>query len=345
MTLTRRPVDQRRRTVRRPSVVWTAAVALMVLVLAGCSMTGGGGDTASEPEAADTSQDESSAGNDTGAGDHGDDGSNAPQAPGGVDSSTAFQPRKISRGEVEVEVDDLNKASQQVRDLAAGLGGYVSDESIGISQASYPGDSEGLEGDTEGEAPGSQVARPGEARLTLRLPPEATTNGMNEIAALGDEVSRWKSDTEVELTLVDLESRIATQTKSVQDITALMDRATSLAEIVSLESEVSSRTAELESLKSRRASISGQAQMSTVTAVLRTPERVEAAAAEEDETGFLSGLSSGWNALEASVSVLLTIVGAMLPFALVGALVGYPIYRVVRSRRRKAPVPVAETAA
>ncbi len=193
------------------------------------------------------------------------------------------------------------------------------------------------------EAPDIQAASPGEARLTLRLPPEATTNGMNEIAALGDEVSRWKSDTDVELTLVDLESRIATQTKSVQDITALMGRATTLTEIVTLEGEVSSRTAELESLKSRQASIAEQAEMSTVTAVLRTAERVQAA--EEEATGFMSGLSSGWDALQASVSVLLTIVGALLPFAFVGALIGYPVYRVVRGRRRTRSRPAGTPAA
>lgn len=223
-----------------------------------------------------------------------------------------------------------------MRDLAAGLGGYVSDESIGISQASYPGDGVGTDetygSSSEPDLAPVQVADPGEARLTLRLPPEATADAMNEIATLGDEVGRWKTDTEVELTLVDLESRIATQTKSVQDITALMDRATTLTEIVALEREVSSRTAELESLKSRQASISEQAQMSTVTAVLRTLERVEAV---EEESGFLSGLSSGWDALQGSVSVLLTIVGALLPFAFVGALIGYPVFRVVRSRRRK----------
>ena len=339
MNLTQRTDSRPRRRARRPFVVWTAAVVLALLTLTGCGAMSDGGDSASAPERGE-------AAGDGGGGSANDEGSNAPQAPGGVDSSTAFQPRKISHGEVTVEVDDLNKASQQVRDLAAGHGGYVSDESIGISQASYPGASDGTD-DTgtlfNQEAPDVEVASPGEARLTLRLPPEATTEGMNEIAALGEEVSRWKSDTEVELTLVDLESRIATQTKSVQDITALMDRATSLTEIVALESEVSSRTAELESLKSRQAAIAEQVEMSTVTAVLRTPERVRAA---EDETGFLSGLSSGWEALQASVSVLLTILGALLPFAFVGVLVGYPIYRIARSRRRRTtqPVPAAEPA-
>lgn len=321
---------------RRRAGGWAAAGLAALLVLSACS--GSGSDEsatagrAGVPETVEGSQDdagvEGGASDEVAAPDEGEarqaGPGTAPQ-PGGVGSSTAFEPRRISRGEVTVEVSELDRAAQQVRDLAVGLGGYVSDETIGITQVSFS-----TQDDVDDAGHPPTVAGPGEARLTLRLPPAATADAMNEIATVGKEVGRWRSDTEVELTLVDLESRIATQTRSVQEITALMDRATTLSEIVDLEREVSSRTAELESLKSRQATVAGQAEMSTVTAVLRTTERVQET--EGEATGFLGGLASGWDALQRSAAVLLTAAGALLPFAVVAALVGYPLYRVARTR-------------
>lgn len=146
---------------------------------------------------------------------------------------------------------------------------------------------------------------------------------------VGQELTRWQGETDVELTLVDLESRIATQTRSVADIRALMDRATSLADIVMLEAEVNARTQELESLKARQESVAGGAAMATVTAVLRTPSAEDS---ERATTGFLGGLRSGLTALQASVTALMTVTGALLPFAVVGLLVGYPAYRLLRRR-------------
>ena len=253
----------------------------------------------------------------------------APQVDAGT--QTAVQPRRIHRGEVSVVVEDLSRSAQQVQDLAAGLGGYVSDESMGISQASYDSrydDGAGSEGDSQYRAP--LRTQPGEARIVLRVPPQETTEAMNQIAALGTETGRWRSSTNVELTMVDLESRVTSQTQAVEQAQALMERAQSLSDIVMLENEVNTRTSELESLKARRASLNEQTEMATVTAVLMTAQRTEKI---DEAAGFMGGLRSGWNALMSSVSVLLTVAGALLPFAAVGLVVGYPLYRLIRSRR------------
>jgi len=249
--------------------------------------------------------------------------------------------RKITRSEVGVQVDDLSRAAQQVRDLAAANGGEVSDESIGLSRTASSGSLDGPYGPSDApvgvDVQPAVTAFPGEARLVLRVPPETAEETVNEIAALGTETGRWTSSTSVETTLVDLESRISTQAEAVEQAQGLMDRATTLADIVLLENEVNSRTAELESLKARQASVEGQADRATVTAVLQTRERTEEV---EDAAGFLGGLRAGWGALLASVGVILTILGAVLPFAVVGLLAGYPLYRVVRRSRANRPAPV-----
>lgn len=311
------------------------AVALAVLLLAGC---GGGGDSAesaaggaSAPEAG---RDSGGSGGGAGSGDEGSgqDGS------GSRDSTVTVPERRITRSEVTVEVDDLSRSAQQVRDLAAANGGEVTDESLGLSQvASSASSADGADGvDADGvTVRPAVVALPGEARLVLRVPPDAAQETVDEIAALGTETARWTSSTSVETTLVDLESRIESQTRAVEQAQELMGRATSLPDVVMLENEVNSRTTELESLKARQASIAGQAERATVTAVLRTRERADEV---EAGAGFLGGLDAGWRALQASVGVLLTVLGAVLPFAVVALLVGWPVRLLVRRWRASRPV-------
>ncbi|HET7823328.1 MAG TPA: hypothetical protein VFL10_17535, partial [Ornithinibacter sp.] len=54
--------------------------------------------------------------------------------------------------------------------------------------------------------------------------------------------------------------------------------------------------------------------------------------------GFLAGLKAGWTAFTGSVTVLLTVVGALLPFAVVLALVLVPLVLWLRRRTPRTPV-------
>ncbi len=319
----------------------TASTRLAVACLAGLLLAGCGGASDSATSGADAGAPAAGGGGgaavdeDAGSGSGSDAGS-------GSGSAVTVPERKITRSQVTVEVDDLSRSAQQVRDLAAANGGEVTDESLGLSQtyddlgsSSYGSDGGGIEGVDVSPV---VIASPGEARLVLRVPPEAAEETVNEIAALGTETGRWTSSTSVETTLVDLESRIESQTKAVEQAQELLERATSLQDIVLLENEVNTRTTELESLKSRLASVEGQSDRATVTAVLQTRERTEQVAST---AGFLGGLRAGWNALQASVGVLLTVVGAVLPFAVVAVLIGYPVYRLTRRRRANRPPVLA----
>ena len=54
------------------------------------------------------------------------------------------------------------------------------------------------------------------------------------------------------------------------------------------------------------------------------------------QTGFLAGLAAGWKALKSFTVGTLTVVGALLPFLVVFALIGAPIVWLVRRRRPRA---------
>lgn len=211
----------------------------------------------------------------------------------------------IYTAELTVRVEDVRAARQRATVLVAGAGGVVAAEATTATTST----------------------------TTYRVPPlrfDAVLDGMGR---LGKELDRRRSVDDVTEEVADVESRLATQRASVARVRALLAEAKSLAEIVTVEAEVAKREATLESLQARARALSGQVDLATVTLQLVEREKDASKVDEDDDAGFLAGLEAGWDAFSASVLVILTALGALLPFLLVllpAAVVGL----VLRSRRR-----------
>ena len=134
--------------------------------------------------------------------------------------------------------------------------------------------------------------------------------------------------------MIDNEVRIRAQTKSLERIEALLAQATNLREVVSIESQLTRRQADLDSLKSQQAYLADQTTLSTITVFIeRTQEKKD----DKDETGFMKGLSAGWGGFVAAMVGLATVLGFLLPFALVVALIGVPVWMGLKNVRRRRP--------
>ena len=127
---------------------------------------------------------------------------------------------------------------------------------------------------------------------------------------------------------MDTESRLKTMRASVARVRALMSRANDIGQVVALEGELSRREADLESLESQLGALKTSVAMSPLTVVLNTP-----GTAPLTDAGFVAGLRSGWDAFTASSRGVLTAIGAVLPFAALGALIAWGIVWWIRRRR------------
>jgi hypothetical protein len=169
-----------------------------------------------------------------------------------------------------------------------------------------------------------------EAKIVLRVPSSRFVATLDAVKGFGKEERRQVSTQDVTEQLVDLEARIANQKASVERVRALLARAQTIGEIVQLEAELSRREAELNSLTGRKNKLDDLSTLSTVTVHLLGPEaRLDTV--DEDETGFLAGLERGWKAFLESLEILLTVLGALLPWA-IG--VGIPLYALIWFLRR-----------
>lgn len=291
-------------------IVVAAAVGLVAMIGAtGCGSSGTSSNSAPDAPAA---RPESA--NQGGAG-QGGSGQG-----GAADQGTAQQPvsadqRAVIRtAQLSIRVDDIAAAARTVAAVGPRFGGYVAEEDVDNSRA------------------------------TVRLKIESTR--LDEaLTVLTDDVgevgNRSQQATDVTEQTVDLQARIAAQRASVDRVRTLLANASTVGEIVEIESELTTRQAELDSLEQRLAALSGQTDLADVTVTLyksSTP-----IAADEEDTGFLAGLAAGWGAFTWSMQVGLTVLGVVLPFAIALAIpVALLVWLVRRSRKpvqRPAPAP------
>ncbi|MEU7902652.1 DUF4349 domain-containing protein [Actinoplanes sp. NPDC049118] len=289
----------------------------MTLALAGC-----GGDGADDAQS-------SSAG---GAPDLAGPAAEAPAAAQGQDSAeqgkdtTAQAPNLsvdqrsiIYTGSITVRVDDVNIAAARASGIATASGGFIG-------------------GDKRNSGTGSS-----DATLELRIPAAKFSAVVNQLAELGVEEQRGINTEDVTEQTIDLNARIATQQARVDSGRKLLAQANSLSDLVMLEREVATREADLASLQAKKRHLADLTALSTITVILLDPEAA-AKQAEDGPPGFLAGLENGWKGLLASLAVLLTVLGWLLPWALAIGLPAWAILLAYRRYRRSHPaVPAYAT--
>ncbi len=236
-------------------------------------------------------------------------------------------PKLTKSASLDLRVKDISVAAAQVRSIATGLQAQVLSEQIGTGG---PGDPIPLS--RKGQ-PSSDF--PGFGTLTLSVPADKLDAALDQIGKqVGTVLRRNTSSQDVTAQYVDTESRLKTMRASVERVRALMAQAKDLGQVVALESEMSRRQADLESLESQLAALTTSVERSTLAVSLSTPGNEPVT-----DNGFLAGLRSGWDAFTASAAGLFTGIGAVLPFAVFFALVGSPLVWWLRRRRaNRSPV-------
>jgi len=237
----------------------------------------------------------------------------APGQAGGTADLTAAveQRREVTTAELTVRTGDVRAAAARVSRAAAAAKGFVSDERT----SSEGGRTESL--------------------LTVRVPAAALDRVMDEAAATGTALERTRTSEDVSGTYVDAASRVRSQTASVERVRALLARATTIGQVVQVESELARREADLDALKAQLQRLDEQTTLATLAVSLVPPP----ASAPSTQAGFGGGLRAGWHALAVSAAIALAVLGAVLPFAVLLALVAGPAVVLLRRRRRPAPAP------
>jgi uncharacterized protein YceK len=225
----------------------------------------------------------------------------------------------IRSATMTVVVPDENQAATRLRAIASAHGGVVTTENV---------------------VSGGDKSYFATSTIVLSVPADQLDVALTDIAAIGEVTLRTIESSDVTAKVADVDSRIKTMRESIARMQELLTRAGSVAEIAQVESELTNRESDLESLLAQQKALAQRVAQSPITVTLTRVAVVEPTPVPP--TGFLAGLTAGWHALKAFSIGLLTVIGALLPFLAVLALVGAPVVWLVRRRRAagmKASVP------
>lgn len=225
----------------------------------------------------------------------------------------------IATGTVSLASKDVGETRRDVQRVVDAQGGTVTDESTETDQ----------EGHTS------------YARLVVRVPSSKFGAAMTALEDVGVLRSSDRGSDDVTTEVIDNGARVRAQEASLKRVELLLAEAKTLKDVIWIESQLTSRQAELDSLKSQQAWLEDQTSMSTITVDISTLTRQVVEEPDDDTpAGFMAGLRGGMKAVGAMLLAVATILGALLPFAVIVLVLGLPVWLVVR--RRKAP-PAAGT--
>jgi hypothetical protein len=222
----------------------------------------------------------------------------------------------VKTGEVSLTSRHLTRVRAEVDRLLASVGGSVDRE------------------ETTNARDGS-IDR---SRLVLRVPVDRFDETKRALGRLGRLTASTESEKDVTTEVIDTGERVQTLQNSLDRLQRYQRSAKDVSALIRYEDQITARQSELQSLKAQQTYLTSRTTMSTITLDLSTPETYVEPPGALDDAGFLAGLESGWHALGAVVVVALTVLGAALPFLVVGVLVGVPLLLVGRQLLRRRAV-------
>jgi hypothetical protein len=237
--------------------------------------------------------------------------------------TTAVRERSIiATGAVSLASKDVSETRREVQRIVDAQGGDVTEEN------------------TETDDDGDMAY----ARLVLRVPSARFGASMEALEKAGVLRSSTRGSEDVTTQVIDTGVRVRAQEASLKRVELLLAEAKTLKDVIWIESQLTSRQAELDSLESQQSWLADQTTLSTITVDITTQAaRVTQKKDDDTPAGFVSGLKGGTKALGVTVAAVSTVLGALLPFAVLALVLGLPVWLVVRRRRGTAvpPTPAA----
>ncbi|MFG1942858.1 DUF4349 domain-containing protein [Nonomuraea sp. NPDC048826] len=283
------------------------------LLIAGCGGGGGSADSAGSAEApAAAPVQESQALN----ADDGEAKDAAERNPASGVEVTRQERQVIYTGRMTVRVKDVAAAAQQAKDVVTEAGGHLAKEESRSSEHSNAS-----------------------AEMEFKIPPAKYPEVLTRLGRdLGERLSLNQQTEDVTLKVADVESRVKSAERSLESLRTLLTKANTIGQVLDVEREIATREADLESLQAQRKTLAEQTAMATLTLRLVGPAAAVTTPSDEPP-GFLGGLQAGWESLVDFLLVLVTVLGALLPWLVVITPLVLLAIVALRRRRRRTPRP------
>ncbi len=169
-----------------------------------------------------------------------------------ADSSAQILDRMVIRtAQLTVEVQDMESALAKAREIASSAGGFVSASN------------------THSENADNQDRMV--ADLTLQVRSDSADSAISQLRALGKVTAENTGSQDVTEDYVDLDSNLRNLQATESAILKLMDKATQIQDVLSLQRELTTVRGQIERIQGRKTYLERRTDMATITLSLRLP--------------------------------------------------------------------------
>jgi hypothetical protein len=221
----------------------------------------------------------------------------APQGNGNSDGNGIVDQQQliVYTGSLDLEVADIDTSVSQAETLIKNLGGHVAS-----SRASDAG---------KGKS----------ASVTYRIPAEHWTDAVDGLKGLATRVVNEDTSSEdVTAQVVDLDARLSNLRSTEAALQGIMTRATTITDVLKVQSELTSVRGDIESLTAQRDLLANRAALATLEVGFNTPPVAEVTQA-----------SSGWDLgkeVDGALAALVRLVQGVVSLGIWLVIVAVPIF-------------------
>jgi hypothetical protein len=230
----------------------------------------------------------------------------------------------IRTAQLTVEVTTMEQALAEARAIAARSGGFVSASNTRVERVN----------DQDRTV----------ADLTLQVRSDVADAALSDLRKLGKVTTETSGSQDVTEEYVDLDSNLRNLQASESAILKLMDKATRIEDVLSLQRELTNVRGQIERIQGRKRFLERRSDMATITLSLRLPPVDAARPLGTGAWDPVSVAQRGWQAslalLRGAAEVVIVVAAFswwLVPFVAVGAYVWL--------HRRRTPTPTATTPA
>jgi Domain of unknown function (DUF4349) len=234
----------------------------------------------------------------------------------------------IYTASLTVRPPDVAAAAKLAISIVVGAGGYTADEQVS--------------GKSPGTASGETVS------LTLKVPVPAYQGVLGRLSSptLGKQLAMQQHATDVTQQVADVNSLVLSEQDAIAALRGLLKRAASVPGLLQVQQQISQDQSYLNSLLSQQRALNQETSYATITMTLVSPQVAVHHNVTSKNNGFRAGLAAGWRALRHATALVLTALGAVLPFLIVILVLGGIGYLGWRrfGGRRAAPTQPTDSA-
>src|SRR4051812_27737279 len=220
----------------------------------------------------------------------------------GIDRSGAAPTMVIRTGQASIEVDKVDPAILKIRELAAKVGGYITNSSISGGR--------------------DQVRQ---ATMELKIPAPRYDDAVGSLSSIGKVETVNSNAQDVGEEFVDVTARV-TNSKRLEErlITLLANRTGKLEEVLRVERELARVREEIERYEGRLRYLGARVAMSTLTITVHEPAPI--IGNNPGENPITTALRRAWRNFVALIAGFIASLGVLIPLGLL-TFVGWLAYR------------------